>query len=42
MDYEKNDIVGINNKKYLVLNVIRNKQNMYIYLINNDEFENDV
>ena len=42
MDYEKNDIVGINNKKYLVLNVIRNKQNMYLYLINNDEFENDV
>lgn len=29
-------------KKYLVLNVIRNKQNMYLYLINNDEFENDV
>lgn len=42
MDYEKNDIVGINNKNYLVLDVIRNKQNMYLYLINNDEFENDV
>lgn len=42
MDYEKNDIVGINNKKYLVLDVIRNRQNTYLYLINNDEFENDV
>lgn len=42
MDYEKNDIVGINNKNYLILDVIRNKQNMYLYLINNDEFENDV
>ncbi len=42
MSYEKNDIVGINDKEYLILDVIRNKEKQYLYLINNNEFENDV
>lgn len=42
MSYEKNDIVGIKDKEYLILDVIRNKEKQYLYLINNNEFENDV
>lgn len=42
MDYNVDDIIKFNNGEYLVLNVIKNKENTYLYLINNDEYLNDV
>lgn len=42
MNYNKNDIIIFNKKEYLVIEVINNNENTYLYLINNDEFENDV
>ena len=42
MDIKKNKIIRFNNGDYLVLDVIHYKENTYLYLINNKEFENDV
>ena len=42
MIIKKNNIIKFNNGDYLVIDVLRYKNNTYLYLINNDEFENDV
>lgn len=42
MDYKKNNIIKFNNGEYLILDVLKYKDNLYLYLINNDEYENDV
>ena len=42
MDIKKNNIIKFNNGDYLVIDVLKYKDNTYLYLINNDEFENDV
>ena len=42
MNYSKDDIIKFNNKEYLIIEIIQNSYNTYLYLINNDEFENDV
>ena len=42
MNIKKNNIIKFNNGDYLVIDVLNYKEIMYLYLINNDEFENDV
>lgn len=42
MTYNINDVIKFKNGEYLVLNVIKNEGNTYLYLINNDEYKNDV
>ena len=42
MKISVNDVVKFDNFEYLVLDVIKNKNNTYAYLINNDKFLNDV
>ena len=42
MNYQIDDIIKFNNGEYLVLDVIKKDENIYLYLINNDEFVNDV
>ena len=42
MDYKKNNIIKFNSGDYLILDVLKYKDNLYLYLINNDEYENDV
>ena len=42
MKYEVNDIVCFNDKEYIVLDIIKDSSNTYLYLINNSEFEDDV
>ena len=42
MEIKKNNIIKFNNGDYLVIDVLKYKDNTYLYLINNDEFENDV
>jgi hypothetical protein len=42
MDYKVNDIIKFKDGEYLVLNVIKNQENTYLYLINNDEYKNDI
>ena len=41
MNYSKDDLIKYNEADYLVLDVIDYKDNMYLYLINADEFENN-
>ncbi len=42
MDFKKNNIIKFNNGDYLVLDILKYKDNTYLYLINNSEYENDV
>lgn len=42
MNFNVNDIIKFKNGEYLILNVIKNEGNTYLYLINNDEYKNDV
>ena len=42
MNYNIDDIIKFKNGEYLVLDVIKNEGNTYLYLINNDEFLDDV
>lgn len=42
MNIKKNNIIKFNNGDYLVIDTLRYNDNTYLYLINNDEFENDV
>lgn len=42
MNFNIDDVIKFKNGEYLVLDVIINKENTYLYLINNDEFLNDV
>ena len=42
MNLKKNNIIKFNNGDYLILDVLNYKENIYLYLINNDEYKNDV
>ena len=42
MNFNVNDIIKFKNGEYLILNIIKNEGNTYLYLINNDEYKNDV
>lgn len=42
MNFNIDDVIKFKNGEYLVLNVIKNEGNTYLYLINNDEYKNDV
>jgi len=42
MKIKVNDIVKFDNGSYQVLDLIKYKNNMYAFLINNDEFINDI
>lgn len=42
MKYQIDDVIKYNDGEYLILNIINYKDNTYLYLINNDEFKNDV
>ena len=42
MNIEVNDIVKFNKGEYLVLDVIKENNNTYLYMINNSELEDDV
>ena len=42
MNIEVNDIVKFNKSEYLVLDVIKENNNTYLYMINNSELEDDV
>ena len=42
MLYKNGDIIKFKNGEYLVIDVIRNDGNTYLYLINNDKNLNDV
>ncbi len=42
MNFNVDDIITFNYGEYLILDVIRERENTYLYLINNDEFQDDV
>lgn len=42
MNFNVDDVIKFKNGEYLILNVIKNEGNTYLYLINNDEYKNDV
>lgn len=42
MNFEEGSLIKFKNGEYLVSNVIKNNENIYLYLINNDEYLNDV
>ena len=42
MNFNIDDVIVFNDGEYLILDVIRENNNTYLYLINNDEFLNDV
>ncbi len=42
MNYNVDDIITFNYGEYLILDVVRENDNTYLYLINNDEFKDDV
>ena len=42
MNFNIDDIITFNYGEYLILDVIREKDNTYLYLINNGEFKDDV
>ena len=42
MNFQVDDIIKYNNGEYLVLDVIKKDADVFLYLINNDEFVNDV
>ena len=39
MSFNINDVIKFKNGEYLILNVIKNEGNTYLYLINNDEYK---
>jgi len=42
MNYEVDDVIEFKNGSYLVLDIIKKDENVYLYLINNDEFKDDI
>ena len=42
MNYQVDDIIKFNSGEYLVIDVIKKNNNTYLYLINNDEFKDDL
>ena len=42
MNFNIDDVIVFNDGEYLILDVIRKNNNTYLYLINNDEFLDDV
>jgi len=42
MNYKIDDIIRFKNSEYRILNVIKNDNNTYLYLINNDKNYNDI
>lgn len=42
MNFNIDDVIVFNDGEYLILDVIRENKNTYLYLINNDEFLDDV
>ena len=42
MNYNIDDVIKFKDGEYLVIDVIKNEGNTYLYLINNDEYLNDV
>ena len=42
MNFNIDDVIVFNDVEYLILDVIRENNNTYLYLINNDEFLDDV
>ena len=42
MEFAINDIIRFKNGNYLILDIINNNGNKYLYLINNDDYLNDV
>lgn len=42
MNYNVDDVITFNYGEYLILDVVRENDNTYLYLINNDEFKDDV
>ena len=42
MNLNIDDVIVFNDGEYLILDVIRENNNTYLYLINNDEFMDDV
>ena len=42
MEFKKNNVIKFNNGDYLIIDVLNYKDNTYLYLINNDEYKNDV
>ena len=42
MNFNIDDVMVFNDGEYLILDVIRENNNTYLYLINNDEFLDDV
>ena len=42
MEFKIDDIIKFKNGNYLILDIITNKNNKYLYLINNDDYLNDV
>ena len=42
MNYQVDDVITYNNSQYLVIDVILDSFNTYLFLINKDEYENDV
>ena len=42
MNYEIDDVIKFKNGEYLVIDIIKKDNNTYLYLINNNEYEDDV
>lgn len=42
MNFQIDDIIKYNDGEYLVLDVIKKNDDVFLYLINNDEYVNDV
>ena len=42
MNFNIDDVIVFNDGEYLILDVIRENNNTYLYFINNDEFLDDV
>lgn len=42
MDFAVNDIIRFKNGNYLILDIINTNESKYLYLINNDDYQNDV
>lgn len=42
MNYKVSDIIKFNNGEYQIVDIVNNDGNVYLYLINNDEYKNDV
>ncbi len=42
MNYKRFDVIKFNNGEYLIINVVTIENNIYLYIINNDDDLNDV